>query len=114
VIDNSIYLEEPQMAVAESAWDAYAVFREELTDQEAQARIKQVHAAHIRNLLADDFLSADGAIIQTDIPGHDLSLVDAHFPTLKQRQTTLFSRRGAAFVIGILARRGHPIRAVLQ
>lgn len=112
--DNNVYLTEPNMAITETAWDAYVAFREELTDKEAQELIKLMHYAHIRKMLADDRLSGDGAVIVTDIPNCDLSLVDAHFPTLKARQTTLFTRAGAAFVVGVLARRGHPIRTMVH
>lgn len=110
--DYSVYLIEPKIAVAESGWDAYVTFREELTDREAQARIKLLHYAHVRKMLADGLLNGYGAVIMTDIPGCDLSLVDANFPSLKQRQTTLFSKAGANFIVGVLARRGHPIRMV--
>lgn len=114
MIDNNVYLTEPTIAITETAWDAFLVFRDDVSTEEAVKRIKNLHYAHVRRMLADDRLSADGAVIVTDIPGCDLSLVDAHFPTLKARQTTLFTRAGAAFVVGVLARRGHPIRTMVQ
>lgn len=109
---DSVYLNEPRIVIAGSAWDAYVAFREELTDKEVQQRIKLLHYAHIRRMLEAGLLNEDGALIVTDIPGFDLSLVDAHFPSLQARQTTLFSHKGAEFVCDILARRGHPVSMV--
>lgn len=109
---ENVYLDDFRMEVAQSAWDAYVGFREELTDAEAQQRIKLLHFAHIRRMIAGDMLAGDGAVIVTDIPSCDLALVDAHFPALKQRHVALFSRQGADFVIGVLARSGHRVPQV--
>ena len=102
---DSVYLDEPRILIAGSAWDAYVAFREELTDAEAQQRIKLLHTAHIRKMLAAALLSGDGALIVTDIPDHDLSLVDAHFPSLQARHVTLFSKAGASVVCHVLTQK---------
>lgn len=112
MITNQVYLTEPRIAIAASAWDAYRAFREELTDAEAQQKIKTLHTAHVRRMMAADQLSGDGAVIITDIPHFDLALVDAHFPAKGERQVTLFSRKGAEFIIGVLARRGLSVPQV--
>lgn len=101
------------MAIAESAWEGYKAFREELTDVDAQQRIKLLHTAHIRKMIAGDMLAGDGAVIVTEIANFDLSLVDAHFPGRQQRQVTLLSRLGADFIISVLSRRGYPIQVQL-
>lgn len=109
-MSENIYETKPKkMGMAASAWDAYVAFREEMTDAEAQEQIKTIHQAHVRKLIAADMLRGDGALIVTDIPDFDLSLVDAHFPSLNTRECTLFSKRGATLVIDILTRkRGIP------
>ena len=108
-----IYAHKPKhFSVAQSAWDTYVQFRAEMSDRDAQERILDLHLAHVRRLLAADKIHGDGAVIVTDIPDFDLALVDAHFPTLNERQVTLFSKAGATVVMNALARKRSDLQSL--
>lgn len=104
---NNVYLAEPKkIGMAQSGWDEFVRLRD-LSDSHNAALdyIKRLHVEHVRKLLAADALRGDGALIVTDIPDFDLSLVDAHFPSLKTREVTLFSKLGATLVTDILTKK---------
>lgn len=103
----SVYETKPaKIGMAQSAWEEFQRLRDDSADQEqALDYIKTLHVSHVRKLLAADLLCGDGALIVTDIPDFDLSLVDAHFPSLNVREVTLFSKLGATYVVDILTKK---------
>lgn len=106
---DNVYTERPaKIAMAESGWEEFKRLRD-LSADETQALdyIALLHVEHVRKMVAADQIRGDGALIVTDIPDFDLSLVDAHFPSLKARQTTLMSRTGASIVVDILTKQRH-------
>jgi hypothetical protein len=102
---NAYSIRPEKIAMGESAWEEFQRLRDHCDDlDDALDYVLDTHMQHVRNLLAEDQLSQPGAVIVTDIPEFDLSLVDAHFPALNQRQVTLFSKASATMIAHTLTR----------
>lgn len=113
-MSENIYETKPRkIGMAQSGWEEFQRLRDDCDDHgQALDYISRLHVEHVRKLIAADALRGDGALIVTDIPDFDLALVDAHFPSLKTREVTLFSKHGATLVIDILMKKRNiqPLR----
>jgi hypothetical protein len=106
---NAYSVRPERISMGHTAWDEFQRLRAEYGDNNTQAMdyVVDIHMDHISRLLTRDELSEYGALIVTDIPEFDLSLVDAHFPTLNQRQVSLFSKSSATMIAHTLASKQH-------
>ena len=108
---NAYSIRPEKIALGQSAAEEFQRLRDHCDDlEDALDYVIDLHIEHVSRLLTRDELSEFGALIVTDIPEFDLSLVDAHFPALNERQTTLLSKAGATIVVHTLSGvRNHPV-----
>lgn len=91
------------ISIAETALAEWKRFKGHRSKDQAIKALIKLHMKHLCGLTVQhDIPLAMGGLFVTDIPGFDLSLVDANFPHLRQRHVSLFTRRGVAVIIGLL------------
>jgi len=98
------YETEPQtVAVAESAMAEWKRYQGKRGREVAMQALIALHMDHIRSILAtQDIPPAMGGMFVTDVPEFDLSIVDANFPTLRERHVSLFTRKGVEVMMQLL------------
>jgi hypothetical protein len=109
-LNNKIFeTEPPALFMASTAWDEWLRFSAGNTDQGALKRLYEIHLNHVRDTLAQGGIEdGDGAIFVTEIPDFDLAVVDGHFPHLKERRASLFSKDAAEKIVNVLIQSLNP------
>lgn len=82
--------------IGETAQAEWLRYRGDVSQSAAILGILAQHTAHLDAVYKDGVVSpTDDGVFITDIPDYDLTVVDAYFPTLNQRQVGIFSRKVA-------------------
>lgn len=91
------------ISIAETALSEWKRFKGHRSKDQAFKALMKMHMQHVKGIVAQgDIPLAAGSMFVTDIPGYDLSLVDANFPHLRQRRVSLFTRKGVETIIHLL------------
>lgn len=91
------------ISIAETALAEWKRFKGHRSKDQAIKALIKVHMQHVKGIVAQGNIPlAAGSMFVTDIPGYDLSLVDANFPHLRQRRVSLFTRKGVEIIVDLL------------
>jgi len=82
--------------IGETARVEWERYRGDVSQAAAVLGMMAQHTAHLAAVYRDGVVSpTDDGVFITDIPDYDLTVVDAYFPSLNQRQVGIFSRKVA-------------------
>ena len=93
------------VAMAQSAMADFKRYAYGRSDTETMDALLDEHLKHVHKLVQAGLIDPQaGSMIVTDIPTSNLSVVDAHFPSLNERQVSIFTREGVKAIISLLQR----------
>ena len=95
MIDPHIFETPPDsIAIAQSAWEEWQRFVGDRSENDALRQLIAIHVKHIHDIVLPVVKreKSNCGVFVTDIKGFELSLIDAHFPLLGERNVGIYLR----------------------